>query len=1053
MNMSRFAATHRPIVLVFALLALMVGADTFLTMSRREDPKILIRNALVETRWPGASAQKMEELVTTPLEDAVYRLEEVKKLKSTSRVGYSRIEIELEDSVFKIDQVWDDVRAKVAETRGRLPQGCGAPFVNSDFGDVSAVCLTLYQTHPEDEGALHGGSLRSGSLHRGAYTHDYSYRELEIFAEDLETALKAIDSVGQVTIYGAPKEVISLEVDSADWAKIGLTREQLAQALDARNLASGGAEITTADGLFPLHPTGELLSVDEIQDVIVAQRSDGLPVKIGDLPIEVMRGAADPMNYKVRFAEPGQQVEPALMIGVTMKSGRNVVEMGEQIEAVMAGFRKTRLPPDVGLSRINDLPRQVDGLVSNFVTNLWQAIAIVLGVALLMMGWRPAIVMATAVPLCMISCFGVVKLFGVELEQFSIASLIISLGMIVDNAIVVSDNAQKLIDEGKQRLEAVIEGAGGLATPILTSTLTTVAAFMPMLTIPGSSGEYMRSLPIVVSTTLLISYVVAMTVTPVICFYVLRPSKKPASSDATTDSGFERLIRWCLAHKLPTLGGASAAFVLAMMLVPSIGSQFFPQGRRDQLFVHVNLPEGSPLEATEAVLAQVEQVLLETSATELDGERVERLVNATSLVGFGGPRLMLTMAPEPSVRNYGVVLVNTRDDLVSEPWAAELRERLSHIPGALIEVRLFALGPPISNPIEYRLVGDDLAAMSTASRAMVEVFRSTPGALEPNQNWGNAGYEVELVIDDDRAGLAGVSSKAIASTLRDLYGGGLLSTYREGDHQVDIVLRMRGAERDTLSSLEGVYVNGSAGKVPLVSVARLVTGWQPAVIGRQNKRRTVIVGSQVAPGFLPNEVAAAVAPALQAIVDALPPGHFLEVGGEAEETAKSQADIMGALQISMMLILLVLIVQYNSVAKPVIVLLAVPLSLIGALLGLYFSGWPIGFMPSLGIVSLAGVVINNAIILVDFIESSVASGMELRDAVARAGRARMKPILLTTLTTIGGLLPLALFGGPMWAGMSYAMIGGLILSTGLTLLVVPTVYVLFAERFGMKVTS
>ena len=1042
MGVTRSAATHRPVVLVFALLALAAGLQTFLTMSRREDPKITIRNALVETRWAGAAAQKVEELVTEPLEDAIYRHEDVKKVKSTSRVGYSRIDVELEDNVGDVDQVWDEIRDKVVEASFGLPQGCGEPRVNSDFGDVSAVCLALF---PSEEG---GGG--------------YSYRDLEIFAEDLESALKTIESVAQVTIYGAPAEVISLEVDPARWGHIGLTRDQLAQALDARNLAAGGAEVVTAGGRFPLRPTGELLSVEEIKEVIVARRDDGLPVKIGDLPIEVTRGPADPRPYGIRFARPGIRAEKALMIGVTMKAGRNIVEMGASIDELVATFRQTRLPADIGVERINDLPRQVDALVSNFVSNLWQAVVIVLLVALIMMGWRPAVVMATAVPLCMVSAFAVVRLFEVELEQFSIASLIIALGMIVDNAIVVTDNAQRLIGEGRSKLEAVIEGAEGLARPVLSSTLTTVAAFLPMLTIPGSSGEYMRSLPIVVSTTLLISYAVALTVTPVMCFYLLKPpaagTAKAAGTAAGSEPGaaarlYDRLVRACLERKLLTLGAAGLALVGALMLVPTIGNQFFPGGLRDQLFIHVSLPEGAPLEAAEAVVAQVEEALLDEAQAEVDGEDVQRLANATGFVGFGGPRLMLTMSPEPSVPNYALVLVNTTEAELSASYAEDLRRRVASIPGAVIEVRQFSLGPPIANPIEYRLIGEDLETMWAAGERMVSAFRGTPGTVEPEHDWGNPGYDAELVVDNERANLAGVTSSAVAATLRDLYGGGLLTTYREGDHQVDVVLRMGPTDRRSLLSLDEVYVNGAAGKVPLASVSRLVTGWQPAVIGRQNKHRTLTVGSGVASGYLANSVASEILPKLEAVVADLPPGHRLEVGGEAEETAKSQKNVTAALQISMLLIALVLITQYNSVAKPLIVLLAVPLALIGALLGLFLSGWPLGFMPSLGIVSLAGVVINNAIILIDFIETSATSGASLRDAVARAGQARMKPILLTTLTTIGGLLPLGLFGGPMWAGMAFAMIGGLVIATGMTLLVVPTAYVLFAERFGMRVGS
>lgn len=1067
MNPTSFTVNHRTTTMAVVLVSLLLGFQTFSTMPRREDPEITIRSAIVITHWPGATAAKVEELVTDPIETAINQMSEVDKIHSQSKTGMSVVTVDLIETTpaEAVDQAWDEMRNKIDAARGDLPQGCGLPQVNSDFGDVAAVCLTLYQR------PVNGAS-------EIAPANRLSWRQLEVIADGIETELKTIPSIAKVEKLGIQDEVIYLEVPSADWAKIDITEDHLAQLLDAQNIVASGGQIDTGDSRYSVRPTGEFEAVRAMRDVVVGRHADGLPVFLRDLPIEIKRTFVDPPKPKFRFVHPDFTADQALLLAITMKSGENVVQMGEAVRAKIAELKATSLPYDVELTLINDLPRQVGTLISDFVTNLWQAIVIVLAVAFLMMGWRPALIMATAVPLSMVAAFTVVRMFGVELEQFSIASLIIALGMIVDNAIVVSDNSVRMIDEGLPRKQAVIQGATSLATPIITSTLTTVAAFLPMLTIEGSTGEYVRSLPIVVATTLLMSYFVAMLVTPIMCFWLLKPSAKDAGRktlvsrlvglfkrkkgeappeerelepEAARASGYDRFILWCLGHKGLTLGIAGAAFVASLQLVPLIGNQFFPKGNRDQFFVNVWLPEGSSIRATERVVKQVEKKILDSRVAEIEGQRVDRLANITSFVGTGGPRLMLTSNPEQNFPNYAYMVVNTSDPTCSAPWVEELKTSVADIPGARIDVRRFVLGPPVKNPVEVRLIGNSANELRTKAEELIGIFRKTPGAADPQSNWKNPSYEVEVKIDPDGANLAGVTNMDVANTLNGLISGRRLTTYREGDHLVPVFLRMQDAERKRLTDLSRIYVNGRSGKVPLASLATLEPGWQPAVIARRNQRRTVTVGGQAQAGFLANQVTTSMEKDLEELVATMSPGSRWEYGGEMEESTKGQAKLAAAFALSGILILLVLISQYNSFAKPIVVLAAVPLSLIGALVGLFTTGWALGFMPMLGIISLAGVVINNAIILIDFIETGVREGKELRTAVAEAGRLRMKPILLTTLTTVGGMLPLAIFAGPMWAGMAWAVIFGLALSTALTLLVIPTLYTLCVERFGLKI--
>jgi len=501
------------------------------------------------------------------------------------------------------------------------------------------------------------------------------------------------------------------------------------------------------------------------------------------------------------------------------------------------------------------------------------------------------------------------------------------------------------------------------------------------------------------------------------------------------------------------LGLVGMAFIGSLTLIPVIGSQFFPAGARDQFFIKIWLPEGSTIESTSAVARQVEAMVLDSSPIETKAGTRERLGNMVSYIGVGGPRIMLTQEPEYDYPYYAMLLVNTADPADTPGLAAEIRERVRDIHNARITVDEFMLGPPIKDPVAFRLSGPDPDLLRTKTREMVRLFKDTPGVIGSYGNWGATAYAVDLKVDPYAASLAGVTHSDISNATRTLLSGLVLTSYREGDHQVPVVLRTLRESRRELADLSGIFVDGKFGKVPLNSLAEIDATWQPAVMARRNKHPTVTVGARVAPGMLANSVAADIEPGLQRMLRELPPGYFIEQGGEQEETLKAQIQVVRAVGIAMLLMTLVLIVQYNSLLKSLVVLMTVPLAMIGVLLGLWATGWAMGFMAMLGLLALGGIVINNAIVLIDFIERASADGMPLRDAVVRAGRLRIRPIVLTSLTTIGGLLPLSLFGGALWAPMTNGMIFGLAVSTVLTLIVVPTVYVLFVEKFNMRVAA
>lgn len=1049
MNLPRFGLTHRAITLTVVFVILGLGVFNLTTMPRREDPEITIRGALIVTKWAGAPASRVENLITDPLEAVVAEMPEVDRVISRSLVGKSIIQVILEDYVRNPDQVWDDMRARVQQARGKLPNDAGRPFVNSDFGDVYEILFALYQVPVP-------GHVR--------ITQSYSPRDLEIFAERIEDELELIDSVAKVEIWGRQPERIFVEIDSADWAKLDITASGLRELFTARNIVIPGGEFDTAENRYTVKPTGEFSSLNQIAELVIDRRDGVLPIRLGDLPFQINRRYEEPPATITRYTSADHQHSPCLVIGVSMKGERNVVELSRAVDRAVVDLTRRRLPPDLRLTRVNDLPRQVETRISDFQINLLVGAIIIVALALGTMGWRAATVMAAALPLSMLTAITIVRPLGVELEQFAIASLIISLGLVVDNAIVISDNTLRLIRNGVPRFTACIEGAQSLAIPLLTATATTIFAFLPMVIIIGDVGEYIGSLPIVVTATLIASYLSAMLVTPIMCWWLLRvPEEKDGGSRHTAwnnplvgylGSAYERVIGWALDHKAIVTVFAVAAFGCSLALIPLIGNQFFPNGARDQFFIKVWLPEGSPITRTSQIVRRIEKDLLELSATPSGGQSGHRLASIITFIGTGGPRFMLTQEPEFDYPYYALLLVNTTGPKVTPDFARAVRKRLSDTYyEARISVSEFVLGPPVRNPVSFRISGPDHATLRDTARQMITIFKHNPGTLGVHSDWGATAYQIDVEIDADAASLAGVTNADVALATRSLLSGLPLSEFREGDHIVPIVLRTLREKREDLGDLSGIFVSGRDGKVPLKSIARLVPTWQSGVIVRRDRIPTISIGAQMKEGLLANEVADQMKPALEKLVAGLPVGYRLVQGGEYEETIKAARQVAIAVLISVILIVLTLTAQYNQFHKPLIILISVPFALTGVLVGLLVTGWAMGFMAMLGVLGLIGIVINNSIILIDFIEVQLADGLALRKAVIEAGRLRIRPILLTTVTAIGGLLPLSLFGGPLWAPMTNGMIFGLVFSTALTLILVPVIYTFFAERLGMPVPA
>lgn len=1083
MSLPRLALHRRTVLLSFVTLAFLLGLYQFATMPRRADPEFTIRTCTVTTIWPGVQAERVERLVTFPLEEQISSLADVDYVKSTTTTGQSVIYVYLPDElpIAKIQETWERVRGRVELVRPSLPAGVRDPVVNDDFGDTAILLLAVHEREPDPAGPR------------------YEPRELETIAKRVRERISLMPGVAKAELHGNRSEAIYLECDPDRWGNIDLTLDQLAAFLEARNISSSGGSVETQTSRLGIEPSGEFSSVDQIRSVVVGRAPTGTPIDLDDLGFSVRRDYQDPPSVIVRRGDLRSD-SPAIICSVIMQDGQKVTELGPRVLRVVDAMQSIErtVPDDIAVTVAYDESRFVDDKVSDFVINVIQAIVIVIAVAMVMAGLRSAVVMAAAIPFVMVISIGIAAVFGIQLEQMSIASLIIALGMLVDNAVVVSDNSKRYMEQGLERSKAVITGVEQIMSPTLMGTLTTVFAFAPLaFFLTGSRREYVFSIPAVVSITLLTSWVLGMTLTALMAYFCIRPKhardkqqrptllarllrRKHDAPNRRETSGIAAAYAWTLRRFLRVkllVAGAAALLLVASASLP-VGSEFFPDDLRDYYYIDIWLPEGSSLKRTDDVADRVEDILRETSThTDASGQTVQRLKQFSTSVGGSGPRFALGLNPTPPASNFAQIIVQTTDPRLTNQYIEDLRrEARSKIPGARVLPKKLALGPPVESPVAVRLYarGYDQPGfgsetdLRTGAQKLMDIFQDQQGLWDIDQSWGRRAYRVDVQIDENEAKLAGVTNASIAESLNAYYSGHLLTRFRDGDKQIPVFFRLPPEDRDPSQSPSVLFVEGTNGKVPLNAVAEYTLDRVSTRIQRYERNRMIEVRAKVETGFLANERLEQARPLIEKAVDDMPAGMWIEYAGTIEQSTESQGEMAFAFGLGIILIILVLIIQYNSIIKPIVVLMTVPMGFIGAQIGLWSTGNALGFMPLLGLVSLAGIVVNSAILFLEFADSTIAQRREdpehapkdgerayaglsksaFRESLAEAGMLRLPAILLTVTTTVGGLIPLALFGGPMWEGMAYLLIFGLVIATVLTLLVLPVIYALLVELFG-----
>jgi multidrug efflux pump len=1012
MNITKLAITNNRTSIVLLIVILLSGISAYNNMPKDYDPGFIIRTAQVITYFPGASPARVESLVSDKIEKAIQEIPELDYVKSESRTGISIVSANIKERYKKMRPIWDNLRRKIESIESELPAEAQKPIINDEFGDVFGIVV-------------------------GVTAENFSYRELKQITDEVKDEFLTLAEVGKVDIFGEQDERVFIEYNNARLSELGLSPSQLSDQLASRNIVIPGGSIDLGDEKISLEPTGNFESIQEIAKTIIQIPGSDQVLYLNELAT-VRRGYVDPVSSKLSVSG-----ERGLTIAVSMREGGNNLLLGNQILETVN--RLTGIYPiGVEFSFLSFLPKEVEEKVDDFVANLLQAVVIVTLVMLFFLGMRTGIIVASLIPASMIFGILIMSVFNISIDQISLAALIIALGMLVDNGIVMSENIMVQMGDGKKPIDAAIDSANELKLPLLTSSLTTAAAFLPIFLAESSTGEYTASLFKVVAITLLCSWLLSLTIIPLLCVHFLKVKVAKQDFRSKFYSTYRSLLAVLLQNRWKTMVATMLLFVLSILGLQVIPKLFFPPSDRNYFKVELELPVGTRIEATERVAKEMEAYI--ANELKVNDVRKSGVTSWVTYVGSGGPRFLLTHNPKPISSNYSLMIINVTDYKHIERLMTEIETfAFNQFPDLLIKLRKIENGSPISNPVEVRIKGKETSQLFEIVDQVKEKMESINGLKAISDNWGMPIKKLQIEINQTRARRAGVSSKDIAISLQTGLSGLELTQYRESDDVIPVIMRTVENDRKNLRKLESlsVYSQASGVSVPLKQVADINVIWEPALILRRDRAKTVTVGAQIDSNTTASEAFLELRKWLDKERKSWPFGYSYEFGGEAESSQKANRSISEKLPIAIFIIILLLVAQFNSIRKSAIVLSTIPLGIIGVVFGLLIGQSFFGFMTLLGIISLAGIVINNAIVLLEKIKTELEDNPEnLSDAIIQASQKRVRPILLTTATTVLGLIPLYLGGGEMWEPMALAIIGGLLFSTILTLGVVPVLYAL-----------
>jgi multidrug efflux pump subunit AcrB len=994
--LQRILAQPRLILAAVAIFSLF-GLFSWFQMPRQEDPRLTRRFAIVIVPFPGVMAANIERLVVRPLEDELASVEDIRRLLVTSRNGVALASIELRPEVYATDQSWDRIRRALERAKRRFPAGAGEPTLHDDITDIQSVVLAI-----------------SG---------ERDLRELSRIARELKDEFRTVPQVSRVELIADPEQQVTITLTDLAKRRYGLDARQVIAQLQSRNTVVPGGSFRLGDRDAILNVRAEFQSLAELEQTpILLESGVALPLSaIAQVQHEIRR----PAEVRMRF-----QGKPAIGIGLVAREPANIVQFGEAIRAKVRVIAPKLA--GVTLNEVSYQPQRVQERIGELQLSLLLGMAIVAGLLFLTMGRRLGLLVSAVIPVVALTSLAIYALGGGVLHQVSIAAIVVALGMLVDNAIVVGEDMQRLIDDGQTPGEAAQLSVRGLAFPLATATGTTLAAFVPMLLAPGNTGDFTRSLPVVIILTLSMSYLFAVLVTPAMASFMLKPRSKQAIKSLRLTALVDLLGRWSVTRSTRVLALGTALVVIAGALVPFLQQRFFPSSDRNQLIVDLRAAEGSDLSAVDEAALTIEAGLRGRS----------EVLQVASFVGQSAPRFYYNVMPEPSAPHLAQLVVTTKtvddvDTLIA--WLDHLARK--EVPHVTLVARKLEQGPPVNAPIEVRAYSSDLAQLQLAAEAVVAELRQVPGAIAVRHSLSSGTPLIEIAVDDVAAGRRRLSRVDVALSLLGRSRGLPAGDYRGAGTSIPIVLSSASSAASDQATLDALDVGRpGASPVPIDQVSVMRPTFQPAAIHRRNSQRVVVVSAQLAPGVTYDNVLRVLRPRLASIGAAR--GIEFEIGGEAEASDEANLALVKVMPVGLGLLIFFLLLEFSSFRKVAIIMVTVPLASAGVIPGLLLSGQPFGFMSMLGAIALAGIVVNNAIILLDVIDHQRRKGRSVEAAVRSAVGLRTRPILLTSATTVVGLLPLACSSSTLWPPLAWAMISGLSVSTALSLLVIPALYYL-----------
>lgn len=1008
MNLARWCIENNRTSIALFLLIAFGGVMTFFSIPKDEDPDFTIRTALVMTQFPGASPQRVEELVTDKLEEQIREMSEVKVVRSQSMTSLSIIEVELFDRVKDVAPVWQQLRNKVDDAKPDLPAEALTPMVNDEFGDVFGIVIAL--------------------------TGDgFSYRELKDTADDLRDQLLKVEDVGKVELWGTQAERVFVEFSNSRMAAAGVSPFALAQIIDHQNTIQPSGSAKVGPERIVIEPTGEFKDVEDIYLLSMRAQGEKSSVRLADVAT-IKRDYVDPPTTMTRY-----NGERCIYLAVSMADGGKITDLGGRVVKRLDELKST-LYHGLDTEILVFQPDYVETAITDFMINLLESFVFVVVVILVFAGLRTGFIAGSLVPMAMLGCIGLMPYFDVALQRISIASLIISLGILVDNGVVVSEAILVRMASGEERLKAVMGSVSELWMPLLAASLTTVFAFLPIPLAENATGEFCFSLFIVVSLTLLCSWGLSMSMVPMMCYYLLKPKVSIQTFTGKMYVAYRKLLLACLRHRPTFLAGVLVCCVVAVWGFKYVPKMFFPPNERAQFTIDFWQPYGTDITATSERAARLEELLLAD----------DDVVAVGTFVGHGGPRWYLPLNLEQKNDNLATFIVNTKTvESVDQVIARTDRALKAEFPAADYSLKKLMNGPPVGAPLQIRLSGPDIKTLYRLRDKIAGIVEQSPGVTRVWDDWGQWTKKMQVKVDQEKAREAGLSSFDVAVSLQTSMSGLRASNYRDGDTVIPILLKNTDAS-GKLHKLDGlnVYSYDTGESVPLSQIATTKLDWQPSDIRRRDQTRTMTIKADVGQGFFALSILNKVRPQIEKLMQSeqWPLGYTVGYGGEFEKSVESQEAINANMPLAMGLLVLVLIFQFNSLRRPLIILLTLPPMMCGITAGMLATNAPFGFMPMLGMISLLGIIVNNAIMLIDRIEIQRNKGIPTADSIVLAAMERARPIIMTATTTIIGMVPLSLQGGEMWRPMANCIMSGLAFATVLTLVLCPVLYSLFFRQ-------